>query len=194
MKKALLLASILFVSVISTACINNFAVQELNSKAKVYMEEGDYKAAIERLKSSIDLDDTIFETHYNLAVAYTQDEDYANAIEAYKDAIELNPDMPDSYYSLAVAQENLTVDLKSGAVRLNEEGAIYTPDTDDLVDDEEIYVPDEAVLKMIDDLRAEALKNYQSYLEKAPQSADAEEVKQKIEALKAAPESVAVED
>ncbi len=194
MKKALLLASILFVSVISTACINNFAVQELNSKAKVYMEEGDYKAAIERLKSSIDLDDTIFETHYNLAVAYTQDEDYANAIEAYKDAIELNPDMPDSYYSLAVAQENLTVDLKSGAVRLNEDGEIFTPDTDDLVDDEEIYVPDEAVLKMIDDLRAEALKNYQTYLEKAPQSADAEEVKQKIEALKAAPESVAVED
>ena len=194
MKKALLLASILFVSVISTACINNFAVQELNSKAKVYMEEGDYKAAIERLKSSIDLDDTIFETHYNLAVAYTQDEDYANAIEAYKDAIELNPDMPDSYYSLAVAQENLTVDLKSGAVRLNEDGEIFTPDTDDLVDNEEIYVPDEAVLKMIDDLRAEALKNYQSYLEKAPQSADAEEVKQKIEALKAAPESAAVED
>lgn len=194
MKKALLLASILFVSVISTACINNFAVQELNSKAKVYMEEGDYKAAIERLKSSIDLDDTIFETHYNLAVAYTQDEDYANAIEAYKDAIELNPDMPDSYYSLAVAQENLTVDLKSGAVRLNEDGEIFTPDTDDLVDEEEIYEPDEAVLKMIDNLRGDALKNYQSYLEKAPQSADAEEVKQKIEALKAAPESVAVED
>ena len=194
MKKALLLASILFVSVISTACINNFAVQELNSKAKVYMEEGDYKAAIERLKSSIDLDDTIFETHYNLAVAYTQDEDYANAIEAYKDAIELNPDMPDSYYSLAVAQENLTVDLKSGAVRLNEEGAIYTPDPDDLVDEEEKYEPDEAVLKMIGALREDALKNYQTYLEKAPQSADAEEVKQKIEALKVTPEPVAVDD
>ena len=194
MKKALLLASILFVSVMSTACINNFALQELNSKAKIYMEEGDYNAAIERLKSSIDLDDTIFETHYNLAVAYTQAEDYANAIESYKEAIELNPDMPDSYYSLAVAQENLTVDLKSGAVRLNENGEIFTPDLDDLADEEEKYEPDEAVLKMIDDLRAEALKNYQTYLEKAPQSADAEEVKQKIEALKAAPESVAVED
>ena len=191
MKKALLLASILFVSVMSTACINNFAVQELNSKAKIYMEEGDYNAAIERLKSSIDLDDTIFETHYNLAVAYTQAEDYANAIEAYKDAINLNPDMPDSYYSLAVAEENLTVDLKSGAVRLNEEGAIYAPD--DLADEEAKYEPDEAVLTMITSLKSDALKNYQKYLEKAPQSADAEEVKQKIEALKSALQAPAVE-
>ena len=37
MKKAFLLASILFISVISTACINNFAVQELNNKAKEFM-------------------------------------------------------------------------------------------------------------------------------------------------------------
>lgn len=192
MKKALLLASILFVSVMSTACINNFAVQELNSKAKIYMEEGDYNAAIERLKSSIDLDDTIFETHYNLAVAYTQAEDYANAIESYKEAIELDPDMPDSYYSLAVAEENLTVDLKNGAVRLNDDGDIYTPEIEDT--EEEVYVPDEKVLEKINSLREDALKNYQTYLEKAPQSADAEEVKQKIEALKAAPESVAVED
>ncbi len=183
MKKALLLASILFVSVMSTACINNFAVQELNSKAKIYMEEGDYKAAIERLKSSIDLDDTIFETHYNLAVAYTQAEDYANAIAAYKEAINLEPDMPDSYYSLAVAEENLTVDLKSGTVRLNEDGEIYTPD--DLTDEVEKYEPSDAVLEKINSLKDDALKNYQTYLEKAPESADAAEVKQKIEVLSA---------
>ena len=191
MKKALLLASILFVSVMSTACINNFAVQELNSKAKIYMEEGDYNAAIERLKSSIDLDDTIFETHYNLAVAYTQAEDYANAIESYKEAIELDPDMPDSYYSLAVAEENLTVDLKNGDVRLNDDGDIYTPEIEDT--EAEVYVPDEKVLEKINFLREDALKNYQTYLEKAPQSADAEEVKQKVEALKSALQAPAVE-
>ena len=56
MKKAFLLASILFISVISTACINNFAVQELNNKAKDFMDKGDYVSAIERLKSSVDLD------------------------------------------------------------------------------------------------------------------------------------------
>ena len=75
MKKALLLVSILFISVISTACINNFAVQELNNKAKGFMDKGDYQAAIERLKSSIDLDGSVFETRYNLAVAYTKAED-----------------------------------------------------------------------------------------------------------------------
>ena len=192
MKKALLLASILFVSVMSTACINNFAVQELNSKAKIYMEEGDYKAAIERLKSSIDLDDTIFETHYNLAVAYTQAEDYANAIAAYKEAINLEPDMPDSYYSLAVAEENLTVDLKSGTVRLNEDGEIYTPD--DLTDEVEKYEPSDAVLEKINSLKDDALKNYQTYLEKAPESADAAEVKQKIEVLSASSAQAMVDE
>ena len=33
MKKALMIASILLVAVVSTACINNIAVQELNNKA-----------------------------------------------------------------------------------------------------------------------------------------------------------------
>ena len=87
MKKAFLLATILFISVISTACINNFAVQELNNKAQDFMEKGDYASAIERLKSSVDLDGSIFETQYNLAVAYTKAEDYANAIKSYNDAI-----------------------------------------------------------------------------------------------------------
>ena len=178
MKKALLLLSILFVSVISTACINNFAVQELNSKAKSYLEEGDYKAAIERLKSSVDLDNTIFETHYNLAVAYTQAEDYANAIDSFKKAIELNPEAADSYYSLAVAQENLSIDLKSGVVKLNDEGSLYKDD--DFSDD---YKPDEKVLQMIESLQIDAAKNYKTYLEKSPDADDADEIKQKIEIL-----------
>ncbi len=184
MKKALLLLSILFVSVISTACINNFAVQELNAKAKLYMEEGDYKAAIERLKSSVDLDGTIFESQYNLAVAYTQDEDYANAIESFKKAISINPDMPDVYYSLAVAQENLSVDLQSGSVRIDENGAFFTPKVEDDEALEDKYEPNEAVLSTINSLKQDALKNYQVYLEKAPQASDSEDVKQKIEALK----------
>ncbi len=180
MKKALLLASILFVSVISTACINNFAVQELNSKAKVYLEEGDYAGAIERLKSSIDLDDTIFETHYNLAVAYTQAGDYANAIQQYKDAIGIDGSVPDSYYSLAVAEENLSFDLKSGEVRFDDDGNLYTYKPDE--DDEEYKVSDD-VVKKINELRSDAVANYQIYLEKSPDASDAEEVKQKIEAL-----------
>jgi hypothetical protein len=56
MKKVFLIASVLFVAVASTACINNLAVQDLNNKAKVYADKGDYTQAIERLKSSLDLE------------------------------------------------------------------------------------------------------------------------------------------
>ena len=87
MKKALLLVCILSISVITTACINNLAVQELNNKAAVFMEKGNYAEAIERLKSSIDLDDTLFESHYNLAIAYTKNGDYVNAVNSYHNAI-----------------------------------------------------------------------------------------------------------
>ena len=122
MKKTFLLATILFISVISTACINNFAVQELNNKAKAYMDKGDYSSAIERLKSSVDLDDSLFETHYNLAVAYTQAEDYENAMHSYNKAIKLNPDFADSYYSLAVCEENLAKDIISFRLSIDEDG------------------------------------------------------------------------
>jgi len=41
MKKALMIVTFLAVAVISTACINNIAVQELNNKAAEYMQKGD---------------------------------------------------------------------------------------------------------------------------------------------------------
>ena len=131
MKKALLLVSILSISVFSTACINNFAVQELNNKAKAYMEQGDYQGAIERLKSSIDLDDSVFESHYNLAVAYTNAEDYVNAISAFKKAIELKPDFADGYYSLAVAEESLVTAINADEVEVNADGQFVKPAQED---------------------------------------------------------------
>lgn len=180
MKKALLFVSVLFVSVMTTACINNFAVQELNTKAKLYMEQGDFSAAIERLKSSIDLDDSNFETHYNLAVAYTQSEDYANAIKQYKDALELNPDFPDIYYSLAVAEENLSLDLETGLVRLAENGNLYITKEGET---DSTYVPSEDINKLIAEFKTDVLKNYQLYLEKSPNAVDAEDVTSKINEL-----------
>ena len=179
MKKALLIVSILFLSVVSTACINNFAVQELNTKAKAYLDAGNYQEAIERLKSSVDLDDTIFETHYNLAVAYTQAEDYANAIEAYKNAIKLNPDFADAYYSLAVAQGNLAVDLETGAVLIEDGGNMIKAEE---IDTE--YEPSKEVLEVVANINNDAISNYEIYLQKAPDSKDADEVKAKIKSLK----------
>ncbi len=182
MKKALLLVSVLFISVVSTACINKFAVQELNNKAKVYIEQGDYQNAIERLKSSVDLDDTVFETHYNLAVAYTQAEDYINAINSFKKAIELNPDFADAYYSLAVAEEDFSVDLAKGVLNLDESGSPVKVDEEDLAKQEKITLSPQVQAK-IDELLTDAVNNYTIYLEKASNLQDGDEVKEKIEQL-----------
>ena len=133
MKKVVLIASILFVAVASTACINNLAVQDLNNKAKAYADKGDYVQAIERLKSSIDLDPSVFETHYNLAIVYTQAQDYINAVEEYKKVIEMKPDNADSYYSLATAENNLAVDMQQGQVRMNMDNTLLTPKDMDTV-------------------------------------------------------------
>lgn len=182
MKKALLLVSVLFISVVSTACINKFAVQELNNKAKSYIEQGDYQNAIERLKSSVDLDETVFETHYNLAVAYTQAEDYPNAIASFKKAIEINPDYADAYYSLAVAEEDYSVDLAKGVLKLDESGKPVKVDEKELEKQEKITISPETE-KLINDLLTEAVNNYSIYLQKGADIQDGDEVKEKIERL-----------
>ena len=95
MKKALLIASVLFIAVVSTACINNIAVQELNNKAMEFMQKGDYNAAINRLEASIDLDSTMYETYYNLGIAATNAKLYPKAIEAFENAQIATKSVPD---------------------------------------------------------------------------------------------------
>ena len=182
MKKVLLIVSILLVAVISTACINNFAVQDLNNKAQSYMQKGDYTQAIERLKSSIDLDPTIFETHYNLAVAYTQSEDYINAVEEYKKAIEIKPDVADTYYSLATAQNNLVIDLEQGRVRMNVDDSLYTPKAED-INFEEKYEMTEKEESLCEELKASSIQNYTKYLELNPNAKNKTEVEKQMEYL-----------
>ena len=182
MKKALLLASILFISVVSTACINNFAVQELNNKAKAFIDQGDYTNAIERLKSSIDLDDTVFESHYNLAVAYTAAEDYPNAIEAYKKAVALNPDFADAYYSLAVAEEDYAADLAKGELKLDNAGQPVKVKEEEIPDIDKLVLTPET-LKLIDTLLEDAVKQYGLYLQKGVDIKDGDDVRQKIDEL-----------
>ena len=111
MKKILLLFTILFVSVITTACINNLAIQELNNKAESYLNNGDTETAICRLKSSLDLDDEIYQTHYNLAIAYNTIGNYKEAVNEAKKVVELKPDFKIAYYTMAVAQEGYAFEL-----------------------------------------------------------------------------------
>lgn len=185
MKKAFLLVCILSISVITTACINNFAVQELNTKAMSFIEEGNYQEAIERLKSSVDLDDSVFESHYNLAVAYTKSEDYPNAIKSYQKAISLKPDFADSYYSLAVAEENLAIDLTAGILALDENNVPIKVERDVETEEDSTPVLSEQDNLYIKDLYADAVKNYNLYLSKAETVEDIDDVKKHIADLEA---------
>lgn len=181
MKKVISIASILIVAVISTACINNLAVQDLNNKAKAYADKGDYTQAIERLKSGIDLDPSIFETHYNLAVVYTQAEDYINAINEYKTVIKMKPNYADSYYALGTAENNLAIEMKKGNIRMDEEGKLAPAAmTDDRVAETELT---DKETSLINELYDSAIKNYEKYLELNPKAEDKAEVKESIERI-----------
>lgn len=186
MKKAFLLVLILFISVISTACINNLAVQELNNKAKEYLEQNDYESAINRLKASLDLDSTIFETHYNLGIAYTQAEKYPEAIETFNNAIKLRPSFTDIYYSLGVAQENYAKGIIDGSIKEDgSEKALDNAKQDSELQDtnpsEKKLTPKQKAL--VSQLFSESIVSYQTYLKKGKDLEDKKEVEEKIEYL-----------
>ena len=182
MKKTLFIVSVLIVAVISTACINNFAVRDLNNKAQAYMQKGDYAQAIERLKSSLDLDPSVYETHYNLAIAYTKAEDYLNASDEYQKALEIKPNEADVFYSLATAQNNLAVDIEQGRVRLNVDGKLYKPKADE-VDFDQKYEMSEKEQEFAAEYKNAAVANYKKYLELNPNASDRDEVEKQIESL-----------
>jgi len=190
MKKAFLLVTILFVSVISTACINNFAVQELNNKAKTYLDQGDFENAISRLKSSVDLDSTIFETHYNLGIAYTQAEKFPEAVETFKNAIKLKPDFADTYYSLAVAQENYAKGVIDGSIKDKgkADDAKETAKEEKVTENSDATKAEKKLTKeekaQVADLFNESIKSYEAYLEKGKDIQDKKDVEDKIEYLK----------
>ncbi len=161
MKKALLIASVLFIAVVSTACINNIAVQELNNKAAEYMQKGDYESAMNRLQASIDLDSTMYETYYNLGIAATNAKKFDTAIEAFENGMKIKTDYPNFYYSLAVAQSEYADSLTEDKV---EEGSTEVkPATE------------EDKLKAVE-LKKSAVENLNKYLELNPQAEDKDTV------------------
>ena len=105
MKKFFLIGIIFVSCLFCTACINNLAIQELNQMGAEYLQKGDIDNAIARFKSSVDLDENIFESRYNLGVAYIQKENYKDAIPELEAAVKLRPNSKDAIYSYAVALE-----------------------------------------------------------------------------------------
>ena len=161
MRKALMIASVLLVAVISTACINNSAVQELNNKAAEYMQKGDYESAMNRLQASLDLDSTMYETYYNLGIASINAKKYEKAIEAFEGGIKIKPDFADFYYSLGVAQADLADEL-----------------VEETEDKKEITEEDK--LKAVE-LKKSAVENLTKYLELKPTAEDKKTIEELIE-------------
>lgn len=161
MKKALMIASVLLVAVISTACINNIAVQELNNKAAEYMQKGDYESAMNRLQASLDLDSTMYETYYNLGIASINAKKYEKAIEAFEGGIKIKPDFADFYYSLGVAQADFADELVE-------------------VTEDKKEVTEEDKLKAIE-LKKSAVENLTKYLELKPTAEDKKTIEELIE-------------
>ena len=164
MKKALLIASVLFIAVISTACINNIAVQELNNKAAEYMQKGDYEAAVNRLQASIDLDSTMYETYYNLGIAATNAKKYDLAIDALQNGLKIKPDYANFYYSLAIAQ------------------AEYSEQLIETDEDNKKEISEEDKAKSTE-LKTSAKANAEKYLELNPQAEDKEDVEEFLKDL-----------
>ena len=184
MKKVILLITILFVSVISTACINNLAVQELNNKAKEYMANGETEKAICRLRSSIDLDASIFETHYNLGVALIEAKEYKEAQTALLEAIKLKPDFADSYYSLAVSYEGEADQIINNTSKEQEQEDITqdTQNSEDASEPEKKNLTETDKTKIVE-LYNHAIENYNKYLVKQPEAQDKEKIEEQINYL-----------
>ena len=161
MKKALMIASVLLVAVISTACINNIAVQELNNKAAEYMQKGDYESAMNRLQASLDLDSTMYETYYNLGIASINAKKYEKAIEAFEGGIKIKPDFADFYYSLGIAQADLADELVE-----------VTKDKKEITEEDK--------LKAVE-FKKSAVENLTKYLELNPTTEDKKTIEELIE-------------
>ena len=175
MKKALMIVLILVVAVISTGCINNMAVQELNNKAADFMQKGDYESAMSRLQASLDLDSTMYQTYYNLGVAATNANKYQTAIDALEKGIKLKPDFYDFYYTLGVAQIGLADEIYEKAT-VQEEANLNTEKGQvnlkrDIVDVDKLNVLA---------LKKSAIKNLKKYLDNVPDANGKESIDEMI--------------
>ncbi len=167
MKKIILLFTILSVSVLTTACINNFAIQELNNKAVQYMDNGDSETAICRLKSSLDLDDEMYQTHYNLAIAYNNTGNYEEAVKELKKVLELKPDFHDAVYTMAVAKEAIAAQIID---KTDSQG-------------DKILQPTSAEMQEYNNKISEVIDLYNQYLVKKVNADEEKQINEKIKEL-----------
>lgn len=105
MRKLLIFCLFLLTAVLCSACVNTYAVYELNERAVQAMKDGDTEGAIARWLSSVDLDGENYETRYNLANAYIETGECEKAVEHAKVAVNLSKNQALAHYTLAAAGE-----------------------------------------------------------------------------------------
>ena len=119
MKKTIPLLILLIISVITCACVNTVAVHKLNEIASECMEKDDVQCAISRLESSVDLDPSIYESRYNLAVSYVKAGKCEEALKQLDEAQKLDDTQGSLYYTLGIANNCVADSFK---YRKNEDG------------------------------------------------------------------------
>ena len=157
---------VLFLGVISCACVNMVAVHELNTKASDFLRDGDVNAAISRLEASIDLDWKIYESRYNLASAYLLVGKAEKALEQIEVAITLNKTEPIVFYTHAVAALRVADELY---VKKDESGKkVYTK-----------FSSKEAELKAAKryvELLDACNRSFEKYMDLAPNAEDTQKI------------------
>lgn len=171
MKKLTSFLILLFLGVITSACVNTFAVHELNERAVKFTQEGDYQKAIARLESAIDLDESVYETRYNLAVAYIGNNDCEKALESIEKAQSLLKDEDSSLlYSKGVAYDCLADKLINKKDDDGEEIKIIYKNPQEKFEAENKYI----------DYLTKANENYERYIELDPEAKDKDAVEQTV--------------
>ena len=172
MKKIFVLLFIMSIGVITSSCVNMFAVKELNESAVEYINKGDYESAIARLESSVDLDGNSYETRYNLAYTYLKADKCDKALENIDIALKLaKTESPSAYYTKAVTLVCLAENIYKKTDENGEKETIEYKDADIKLQMEEKFV----------NYLMQANENYSRYLELAPDAKDAKEIQAEIE-------------
>ena len=97
------LVMVLLVALVYRVSHTAVAVKRLNDVAVRYLNDGDPKNAISRLESAIDLDENVYETRYNLAVAYLSSNRCTDALKQITIASTLVEEEPAVYYIMGNA-------------------------------------------------------------------------------------------
>ena len=77
----------------------------IENLARIYLDKGEFKAAIALYEDIVKVSDT-YENNFNLAMAYKGNHEWAQAKKAYYKSLEINPDCYESYFNLAYLELN----------------------------------------------------------------------------------------